>query len=177
MTGPVDEAAQELLRARARELARPRDAARRDDGEAFLVLTLTGDRFALPAHTVRGVFRLTELVPVPGARAPLLGVAPWRGDLLTVADPASLLAIPREEGLEDRAWIVVLGGRRHAEPLGLLVHAASTERWPRDSFADQEASDSVRDAPTIRAVRPDGLRLLEPDAVRTAVDPDHRDYE
>ena len=79
-----------ILDERARALAvRPDDigAAAAGRGEAeFMVFRRGSERFALPLADVVEISRNARVTPLAGAAAPVVGLAGWRGRVLTVVD-------------------------------------------------------------------------------------------
>jgi chemotaxis signal transduction protein len=74
---------------------------------AVLVFQRGGELFALPLEGVVDVRRGVSITPLPGVRAPVIGVATWRGRVLTVVDPkpgaatlktAQLIVVGEERG-------------------------------------------------------------------------------
>lgn len=155
-----------ILRDRARLLAKPVGTdgrtLHRIDAVAF---SLGRERYAIDARHVFAVFRLASLTPLPGARPPVAGVTPWRGDVLTVLDIRSLVgAVPT--ALDDLARVIVLGHDRPEfglladkidDPLQLdaaAVHALPPERASRGTnILRGVTSDAVvvLDAPALLA--------------------------
>jgi chemotaxis signal transduction protein len=62
--------------------------------EELLTFSLGGADFALRLRDVRGVGACAALRPVPGTHPAVLGLAEWRGAVLTVVDLARLLGQP-----------------------------------------------------------------------------------
>ena len=157
--------ARETLRERARHLAQPLVEAsftKRIDAVSF---SLGRELYAIDARHVFAVFRLESLTPLPGARPPVAGVTPWRGDVLTVLDIRGLVGAT-VTALDDLARVIVLGTDR--PELGLLadrmedplqldagsVHPLSAERAGRGSeILRGVTSDAVvvLDAPALLA--------------------------
>ncbi len=102
---------QAILDARARELARP--ARVQELGTALEVITfaLANEIYAIETRYITAAFRLMDLCPLPGARAPIFGVTAWRGDLLTILDLRSLLGVS-VAALNDLSRVLVLGEGR-----------------------------------------------------------------
>jgi chemotaxis signal transduction protein len=125
---------QELLEERARALARPARDDGRQDELTLVGFALGGEAWAVEARFVWEAFRLHQLTPLPGGKAPHAGVCGWRGSVLLVLDLRSLLGVPVAP-LADLAHVVVLGEQRPsfgilADALGgvaRLEHAALTE--------------------------------------------------
>jgi purine-binding chemotaxis protein CheW len=90
MTSPNE--ARHVLEERARQLARPlaRDAAQ-IAGVDMLTFSVSRERFAIDSRYVFAAFMLQDLVPLPGATAPVVGLTRWRGDVLTVIDLRGLV--------------------------------------------------------------------------------------
>jgi chemotaxis signal transduction protein len=105
------EARREVLRARARMLARPRTDHADTGADATEALVFRAGRsgFALPlAHLVE-VYRPAGLSPVPRAAVPVVAAAAWRGRVLTV------LALGRGTvELAETARLLVVGDARRA---------------------------------------------------------------
>ena len=81
-----------ILRRRAQELATPPAAeVRGADVLEILEFTLGKERYAFSSSCVREVFPLTEITPLPGLPAHVLGVVNVRGRILSVMDIRRLL--------------------------------------------------------------------------------------
>jgi len=109
----------EILVARARRLAR---RVQRDDalahGVSMLRFVVGRERFAVESRFVFAVMRLVDLVPLPGAKAPMAGLTRWRGDVLTVLDLRRVLG-GAPGALDDLGHVIVIG---HGEPeFGVLA--------------------------------------------------------
>ena len=158
MTGPREGAERELLEARARALARPFEADASSSTLQFFVFEASGETFAADARNVPGVFRLRHLSPVPGARPCLAGLTSWRGEILPLLDLEQALDRPRE-GLDDRAWVVVLerDGRRigilTGEPGGMIeIGEEELLRPGKRDLPDALVRATTRDAVQVLAV-------------------------
>ena len=109
----------EVLAARARRLARPA-APEHAPASTVEVLgfTVGRERYAIESRLVYSVARLADLVPLPGAQAPVVGLTRWRGDVLTILDLRGVVGgAPR--ALDDLGKIVVIG--EDAPLFGLLA--------------------------------------------------------
>ncbi|MEO7712435.1 MAG: chemotaxis protein CheW [Gemmatimonadaceae bacterium] len=108
----------ETLRRRARALARV-PVERGEDAVAdqmhLLVVSVDGERMALPIERIAAISRASVPAPLPRAVAPVYGVAVWRGRPLTVL---SISAAEPVVGPDSR--FVVLGDARRAD-VALLV--------------------------------------------------------
>lgn len=103
-----------ILEERARHLAkRPATANAPTFGVDVVSFSVARERFAIESRFVFAVFHLHELVPLPGARAPVVGVTRWRGDVLTVLDLRRVLG-GTGRALDDLARVVVVGASNAA---------------------------------------------------------------
>ena len=97
-----------ILETRARALARRLDDAAMRVGVEMLSFSLAREQFALPSRYVFAVFPLAELVPLPGATPPVVGLTRWRGDVLTILDLRRLIANVTG-ALDDLSRVIVVG--------------------------------------------------------------------
>jgi purine-binding chemotaxis protein CheW len=157
-----------VLRARARELARPvADEERGDDQCEVVEFVVARQRLSVETMQVREVCRLQELTPVPCTPSFVCGVVNVRGQILTVLDLRRLLDLP-DSGLIDRQHVVIV--RAGGVELGLLADGTPLVRRIR-------TADIQPPLPTLagggsaylRGVTADGLALL--DTARLATDP------
>jgi purine-binding chemotaxis protein CheW len=98
----------EVLEARARSLARRLDDVAPMAGVEMLRFSLAREQFAVPSRYVFAVFPLAELVPLPGATPPVVGLTRWRGDVLTILDLRRLIATVAG-ALDDLSRVIVIG--------------------------------------------------------------------
>jgi purine-binding chemotaxis protein CheW len=152
---------EEILQARAAALARPATPAPSGDALDLLTFRLGREVWALDAGFVHGVAPMHALAPLPGSPPEIAGVTSWHGVLLPVVDvkgaPGTVL-----EGLDDRAWLVVVG--TGTPRLALLVGA------PRGMVrvrASEIVDDRQRQAtvPLIKGITQDALVVLDPEAL------------
>lgn len=86
------------------------------------VVTLGGRLFAVDVREAREVVMLEPLTPVPGAPAPLLGVANLRGSILGVAEARPLLGVPsRPVTSGSPALVLAVGDVQAAMPIDRVV--------------------------------------------------------
>jgi purine-binding chemotaxis protein CheW len=100
-----------ILEARARRLAQPlARGVSATFGVEMLGFTVGRERFALESRFVFAVIQLADLVPLPGATVPVIGLTRWRGDVLTVLDLRRVLGgTPR--ALDDLGRVIVMGNK------------------------------------------------------------------
>jgi purine-binding chemotaxis protein CheW len=130
MTSPNE--ARHVLQERARQLARPlaRDATQAA-GIDMLTFSVSRERFAIDSRYVFAAFMLLDLVPLPGATAPVVGLTRWRGDVLTVIDLRGLVGTATN-ALDDLGRVIVVGAS--SPEFGILA----------DVLGDIERVDTAR---------------------------------
>jgi chemotaxis signal transduction protein len=85
-------------------------------------VTLGGQPFAVDVREAREVVMLEPLTAVPGASAPLIGVANLRGSVLGVAEARPLLGLPaRPVTPGSPALVIAAGGLQAAMPIDRVV--------------------------------------------------------
>jgi purine-binding chemotaxis protein CheW len=104
------EAAEAVLEARARQLARPAGAALAPEALLEVVrFRAGGQAYGLASRFVHAVLRAPALTPLPGAPPLLRGLFLLRGEVLPVVEVAPLFGRPA--GAEPRQVLVVGGAR------------------------------------------------------------------
>lgn len=102
------EEAAAVLEKRARALAAPSRTGSAADVPEFLLFELAEETYAIGSQVVIEVLRRPEFALLPGVEPPVLGIAAWRGELLTLLDARRILGLPETPGPDD-GWILVLG--------------------------------------------------------------------
>ena len=145
---PVPADARSVLEARARALAVPAAIDRSADGTALagslavLVFRRGGEQFALPLNGVVDVRREVGITPLPGVRAPVVGVTTWRGRVLTVVDVGGGAATPKTTQL------IVVGEERAS--YGICAdETLETRIVPADILGRQSGIVSATVIPTL----------------------------
>ena len=115
--------------------------------ELLLVVTIAGERVALPAAAVESVVELDTLIPVPRAAPHIAGLSALRSRVLTVVDCMRSLELGEtdcSDGIREAA-VVELDGHHYALIVDLVedvveaasdplpVRAAMGEGWERVS--------------------------------------------
>jgi purine-binding chemotaxis protein CheW len=110
----IDTSPRTILQERARQLARPLTTVGKGDASAadaapVLVARLGDERASIALDHIIEVYRASELTPIPGAQAPVVGLIAWRGRVLTVLD----ISHTRSRAIEmtDATRILVIGQR------------------------------------------------------------------
>jgi chemotaxis signal transduction protein len=100
--------------------------AEREEPENLLAIRVAGERFALRVSELAGLQPQQRIVPLPGARAGLLGLAGVRGRLVPVYSLASLLGYS-SDALDETRWLAVVGSN---EPIALAFAQFDGHRQP-----------------------------------------------
>lgn len=148
----------EVLAARARTLARSADERAGDELIEVVTFALATERYAIESRYVVEVFRLADLALLPGSDAPALGVAAWRGGLLTVLDLRPLLGIP-VAALSDLGRVVVLG--EAGATFGFLADAVLEVAHLRRSEVCEPAEGVAVKRDFVRGVTGEALIMLD----------------
>lgn len=123
---------EEILRRRARALARVTVVTTEDavaDQLHLLVVSVNGERVALPVDRIAAISRASVPAPLPRAVAPVYGVAVWRGRPLTVLNIGDSVPVV---GPDSR--FVVLGDARRADVALLVDEVDDVRVVPRASL-------------------------------------------
>ena len=157
----------EILRARARALARPPEDAPAAALLDVLEFRLAQERYALETRYVREVCPLKDLTPLPCTPPFVLGIVNVRGRIVPVLDPKKFFDLP-EQGLTDLHRIIVVEGSE--VEFGLLADATVGVRSiPADTLQPS--------LPTLTGIRSEYLkgvtaeRLVVLDVGRILADP------
>jgi chemotaxis signal transduction protein len=125
----------EVLRERARQLARPLSSEDTTDQVELLEVHSRGQRFALPLSAIEGIVHLTSVAIVPRAPAFVRGLVSFRGEVLVGIELCTFVG-GAQPGFADlnRVVAIAAGGTK----LALLaekivsVRAASTGTFHAD---------------------------------------------
>ncbi len=118
---PSPEERQNILKARARELAREPREEQEGAGELEVVeFLLAYEKYGIESAYVREVYPLKELTPLPSTPPFVLGVINVRGQILSVMDLKKFFDLP-EKGLTDLNKVLIVRGE--GMELGILADA------------------------------------------------------
>ena len=109
--------------------------------ELLLVVTIAGQRVALPAHAVESVVELDTLIPVPRAAPHVAGLSALRSRVLTVIDCRRSLeagVTERSHGIHEAA-VVELDGHHYALIVDLVEDVVEALSEPSPVRAAMEA--------------------------------------
>ena len=147
-----------MLERRARVLARPHaDQVPARTLQARMRFEAGGEAFALDLADVAAVARPLAFTALPGTTAPLVGVAVWRGQVISVLDVAGLHGGRTALGSATLRMIVLAGGRT-------AVLADSSPEIA--ALSDAVRASTAGRATYVKAVLPDGTALLNGAALR-----------
>jgi purine-binding chemotaxis protein CheW len=151
---PKTETERDLLKQRARELARePEKEAATADAIEIVAFELSGERYAFELRHVREVCALREITPVPCTPDFIVGVVNLRGEILTVIDLRKFFALPAA-GITQLNQIVLIEDSKTR--VGILVDAIG-----RAQFVPVETLQTS--LPTLGGIRAEYLRGVTPD--------------
>ncbi len=154
----------EILRARARALARKPDVAV-DDPHALEVLEfrLAMERYAVETRHVREVQPLRQLTPLPCTPAFVLGVVNLRGRMLPVLDLKEFVGLP-QGGLTDLHRIIVVGD--DTQEFGILADiGVGVRRLRADSLQTSLTTLGGMGADYVKAVTSEHVVVLDMDRI------------
>lgn len=155
------ERAAEVLEQRARALAQAHQAVDTTPRLRVLAFTVGAESYAIPATHVRGVLRLAELTPLPGAPAHVVGITNVRGEILPLFDLRPLLG-RGTQALSDLAQLVIVG--REQLELGLVADdARDIVDLPENDILPASLSGPDRDL--VRGVTHDAVTILDAEAL------------
>ena len=100
--------------------------------ELLLIVTIAGQRVALPADAVESVVELDTLIPVPRAAAHVAGLSALRSRVLTVIDCMLSLELGATEcadGIREAA-VVELDGHHYALLVDLVEDVVEAQSEP-----------------------------------------------
>lgn len=88
--------------------------------ELLLIVTIGGQRIAIPAADVESVVELEALIPVPRAAPHVAGLAALRSRVLTVIDCLASLQLPQRSSQSMKEAIII---EADGHPYALLVES------------------------------------------------------
>jgi purine-binding chemotaxis protein CheW len=152
---PSVEQRRTILRARARLLAQEE----KEDKELFesplqvVEFLLASEHYGIDLAYIREIHALSELTPLPGTPAFVMGLANVRGQILSVIDIKKFFGLP-EKGLTDLNKVIVV--RTQQMELGILADVVLGVR----AIGLSELQTSL---PTLTGIRAEYLRGITKD--------------
>lgn len=123
---PTSEEKKRILKQRAKALAREPEAE--EGAQEYLEVvefSLAYEKYGIESSYVREVYPLTEITPLPGTPAFVLGIVNIRGQILSVIDLKKFFDLP-EKGLTDLNKVIIL--RNDGMEFGVLADAILSVR-------------------------------------------------
>lgn len=150
----------ELLRGRARALARKPEAAQDPDASLQLIeFVLSGERYGVEPLFVREVYPLRDFTPLPGVPSFVVGIVNVRGEILSVVNLKKFFDLP-EKGLGELNKLIIL--RNEQMELGILAdEILGTRTISRGALQAAPPTISGIGASYLRGVTRDGLIMLD----------------
>lgn len=96
----------------------------------WVTFLLEGETYGINVMQVQEVLRYTEIAPVPGAPAYVLGIINLRGNVVTVIDTRHRFGLPTTD-ITDQTRIVIIEADNHV--VGILVDAVAEVVYLRQS--------------------------------------------
>ncbi|MGC2423549.1 MAG: chemotaxis protein CheW [Nitrospirota bacterium] len=115
---PGPEEKKNILRQRARALAKEPEKKGAGEEIEIIEFLLAQERYAIDASHVREVYPLNDLTPVPCTPPFVLGIINVRGQIISVIDLKKLFGLP-EKGLGDFNKVIIL--KSDAMEFGVLA--------------------------------------------------------
>ncbi len=103
-------AALRVLQARAARVAAPLQPPAAESRLAALLVTVCGERYALPIAAISGVVESPAIVPVPCAPPVIAGIANVRGHIVSVLCVAAILGLRASSAPAQPALVVAQAG-------------------------------------------------------------------
>ena len=152
----TDEETRNILKARARALARERDREATDRHYIeVLEFFVSTERYGIESSYVREVYPLKELTPLPCTPSFVLGIANVRGQILSVIDIKKFFDLPGK-GLTDLNKVIII--HNDAMEFGVLADVILGMR--RIALGDIQPS-----LPTLTGIREQYLKGVTPEGV------------
>ncbi len=109
---------QKILRARARALSKEKEIITQDTEVQVLEFILAYERYGMDLSSVREVYPLKDLTPLPSAPDFVLGVIHIRGQILSLLNLKKFFGLP-EKGLTDFNKVIII--ENETLELGILA--------------------------------------------------------
>lgn len=144
------------MRARARALAIPPAAESAGHVLDVVEFRLSTETYGVASRQVMAAITLRDFTPLPRARSLVIGLAEWRGALLSLIDPRQALGLSTA-ALDDLRQVVIVGDeRRH---VGILVDAViGTRAIATDTLQPPSRPGDKR---LVLGIAPDALIVLD----------------
>jgi purine-binding chemotaxis protein CheW len=156
MTPEQTERERAIMRARATALAARRETTVRAENIDVVEFRLAGECYGIAAHQVLAAITLREFTPLPRRDSSVVGLAEWRGALLSLVDVRPLLGLPAA-ALADLRHVVIAGDDRRR--VGILVEAVAQSR--PINIASLQSRPAASDRRFVIGTTPDAMVVLD----------------
>lgn len=109
----------------------------------WVTFRLAGETYGINVMQVQEVLRYTEVAPVPGAPAYVLGIINLRGNVVTVIDTRHRFGLTPGE-ITDNTRIVIIEAENHV--IGILVDSVAEVVYLRESEIETAPSVGNEDS-------------------------------
>lgn len=159
VAGASPEQIHELLRERARTLARPLGQETTADTLEIVTFSLGAEHCGIESRFVLEVLGRARFTPLPRVAPPAIGVTGWRGDVLTVMDLRLLLSkagLAPADG-DQPEHVMVIGDGTLA--LGVVVTGVGDIDRVRLAALQPAGAESER--PCLRGITPEAVSIFD----------------
>jgi purine-binding chemotaxis protein CheW len=157
---------QQVLKERARALARPLEPIVHGISRGVMELNLGDERYAIETRFVHTAQRLPRITPLPGTAAHVLGLASAYGELLVVFDLRVLLGTSRP-AYGEASRMLVLG--EHSAELAIVADALHDVQELHDADVFELPAATAEDVrPYLRGITGQGVSIFDGAALLAA---------
>lgn len=117
--------------------------AENDEVLQWVTFRLDHETYGINVMQVQEVLRYTEIAPVPGAPAYVMGIINLRGNVVTVIDTRSRFGLPSAE-VTDNSRIVIIEAEKQV--IGILVDSVAEVVYLRSSEIDSAPNVGTEDS-------------------------------
>ncbi len=150
----------QILKERARQLAKKRENGNNDTGKTLVVeFLLFPEKYAIAASFIEEVLTLQEITPLPGTAEHLMGVVNFRGKIVPIINLKNLFML-KEQGLTEMDKVILL--RQGQVVFGLLADSITgSQSIDMDQLAEPPLNLSKIGNEFITGLMPDGTIVLD----------------
>ncbi len=152
-----------ILKTRAERVADELHDQQEAEELTALLVTMSGERYALPIASITVVYEGMRIEPIPCTPPFVAGIANVRGHILPVIDLAVLLGL-RRRPVSGPVSLIVVGNDEMSVAL-YVEEIGEVAALPLDRLAAVPASFSIEHVTHLQGVLPDGTVLLDVSAI------------
>lgn len=109
----------------------------------WVTFRLDNETYGINVMQVQEVLRYTEIAPVPGAPAYVMGIINLRGNVVTVIDTRSRFGLPSAEVTENSRIVII---EAEKQVIGILVDSVAEVVYLRSSEIDSAPNVGTEDS-------------------------------